>query len=455
VLVLGGDFTVVKLRGGDGDVVWSRQPAGGPSAIGSALAVDAAGDPVAVGYGGGDWIVTKMSGTDGSDAWLPVSVAGTAGALDFVNAVAIDGSGDIVAAGELRNAGRNDRFALVKLAGTTGAELWRASMLNPDPDCPDATARAVTVDGAGDPVAVGFTCGPGSDWDLTVLKVAGTDGSERWHRRLAGTNARADWATGVVTNAAGDVFVGGDVDNRSDRCPSTTICGNADFTVLKLAGATGDELWRRSIDGKQSSDDRVRAVALDPSGNVIVGGQITHFVQNGLVAKFGEHVAGRLLRLRDRGTPGARTLVVRMTDPAISVPVPGTAGAPTVGGGTLSVANPTTGERSTVALPAANWAGLGRPPGARGYRYRDAGGGPCERALLRDGKITAICRRGGIGFTLDEPEQGHLAATLTTGAGDSHCAFFGGRIVADVPATEGSSGAFEAVQAPAVACPGP
>ena len=54
---------------------------------------------------------------------------GTAGQADLAVALAVDGSGDVIAAGTLANgtphSPRPD-FAVVKLARATGTELWRA-----------------------------------------------------------------------------------------------------------------------------------------------------------------------------------------------------------------------------------------------------------------------------------------------------------------------------------------
>jgi hypothetical protein len=135
---------------------------------------------------------------------------------------------------------------------------------------------------------------------------------------------------------------------------------------------------------------------------------------------------------------------------------------PTVSGGQLTVFNPTTTETDTFALPAAHWKAHGHPAGARGYTYSDRAqaDGPCERVVLKPGKLLkARCRGAQITFTLNEPTQGSLAVKFTTGssAPSSSCmAFSGPAVLKDIPAANGKRGVFKAKGGTAPAqCPVP
>jgi outer membrane protein assembly factor BamB len=140
-------------------------------------------------------------------------------------------------------------------------------------------------------------------------------------------------------------------------------------------------------------------------------------------------VEGRSLRVQDRlGDPGRRKLTIAVRDDAIAVPTPGGAGDPTMAGAVVEVTNPFSGERQSVELPSSGW-----QPGGGGYRYKDRNGllGPCSQALLRAGRWKVNCRGDGLAFTLDEPTQGTLVATLAVGSASVSCARFGGTIVSD------------------------
>jgi hypothetical protein len=167
-------------------------------------------------------------------------------------------------------------------------------------------------------------------------------------------------------------------------------------------------------------------------------------------------LTGQRLLVRDRdGDPGRRRVTVTSRDPAIVSPAPGSAGDPTLGGARLRVVNPTTLEEAVVDLPAVRWEASGTPPGSKGYRYRDRdlASGPCRSARVRGGaRLRVSCRGAGIPFTLDEPAQGSLAATVELGTDVVACMLFGGAAVTrDTPAVGGATGVFRARNAPAPA----
>lgn len=164
-------------------------------------------------------------------------------------------------------------------------------------------------------------------------------------------------------------------------------------------------------------------------------------------------IAGKKLLLRDKdGAPEKRRLVLLSRDPSLSVSA---AGSPVASGARLRVANPTTGEEARIELPSSHWEGLGSPEGSKGYRYKNPFG-PCISAKLVPGKVLkVVCRGDGIGFGLDEPQQGSLTVTFQPGAQDAFCMSFGGT-VKEKPAALGQSGLFAAKNAFApTTCPLP
>jgi len=260
------DFTVVKVEGASGAELWrvviAGSGRGGDLAI--AVAVDGAGDVVAAGWTdndtsgtGLDFLVVKLAGSTGAELWR--YVLNPADGDDEAYAVAVDSAGDVVAAGYTSNTGPWD-FTVVKLAGSTGAELWRY-ILNPADDFD--LAFAVTVDAAGDVVAAGATQTAGTSTDFTVVKLAGPSGAERWRAAIAGSGTGADAANAVTVDGVGDVVAAGWTDNSGT---------GGDFTVVKLAGPSGAERWRAAIDGTGTGDDQAWAVAVDGAGDVLAAG---------------------------------------------------------------------------------------------------------------------------------------------------------------------------------------
>lgn len=112
-------------------------------------------------------------------------------------------------------------------------------------------------------------------------------------------------------------------------------------------------------------------------------------------------------------------------DHQVVLPAAGSDGDPTSagatgGGASLTVYNAAgSGEAFTIALPAAGWIRDGMP--ARTYRFAN-GQGPIYRVIVRPYKIYVRGGTAGWGYTLDEAQQGLVAARLTLGTGTTWCA---------------------------------
>jgi hypothetical protein len=112
---------------------------------------DAAGDVIAVGRLSGDFGVVKFSGATGEELWRQ-EIVGTGGGGQ-AQGVAVDGSGDAIAVGRVYNGGTGDDFTVIKFSGATGEELWRREIAGAGTE--NDEAQAVAVDGSGDVIAAG------------------------------------------------------------------------------------------------------------------------------------------------------------------------------------------------------------------------------------------------------------------------------------------------------------
>jgi hypothetical protein len=253
------NFAVVKLDGTTGADLWSRYIGYGTA---SAVAVNAWGDVVAAGAGGSNSVfrVVKLQGTNGTVLWQR-DLTGGAGPANVARDVVFDASGDVVAVGSVDNPGSQEDFFVVRLSGVNGTEIWRQSIDGPVGG--NDWANSVRVDSAGRIVVGGLTRnGPGSDTTGTVVKLDPADGTVLWRTDIDGTRPNGEnRVLQVAVDAADDVIAGG---------YTTNLDTNRDAAVVKLAGGTGQELWRQTVNGSVNGDDGPASVALDGAGDVVL-----------------------------------------------------------------------------------------------------------------------------------------------------------------------------------------
>jgi Big-like domain-containing protein/putative pyrroloquinoline-quinone binding quinoprotein len=163
-----------------------------------------------------NFAVEKFNGATGATLWWQ-TIHGTRNDEDHLHfeeafAVAIDNLGDVTAGGT-SNTDTGSDFTVVKFDGASGTESWRQTINNGTGQGYDS-ARAVAVDGAGNVVAAGVTRSSGSSTGFTVAKFNGADGTELWRRVINGTatDDSLDQANAVAVDGAGNVIAAGSVD---------------------------------------------------------------------------------------------------------------------------------------------------------------------------------------------------------------------------------------------------
>jgi len=238
--------------------------------------------------GNDDITVIKLDG-NGAYQWHTFYGSGN---HDDGRAIALDGSGNIFVAGYSRatwngpgptlplnaHAGNSD-ITVLKLDGD-GAYQWHSFYGSGNND----EGHAIALDGSGSIIVAGQS---GASWDgpgptlplngyaglsdITVLKLDG-DGAYQWHTFYGSGNH--DQGFGLALDGSGNIVVAGGSnatwDGPGGQTPLNTHVGNYDISVLKL-NSDGAYQWH-TFYGSGSGDDG-RAVALDGSGNILLTGQ--------------------------------------------------------------------------------------------------------------------------------------------------------------------------------------
>jgi hypothetical protein len=146
-------------------------------------------------------VVVKLARANGAELWRSVLADGGA------RAVAVDEQGDVVAAGVLASSSGSSDFAVVKLAGATGASLW-SRVVNAGAGS-QGGGNAVAVDATGRVVAAGFLIDRTTYF--TVVTLEGTSGADVSRAQISGGAGGFDEAFAVAVHGDGEVAAAGSV----------------------------------------------------------------------------------------------------------------------------------------------------------------------------------------------------------------------------------------------------
>jgi hypothetical protein len=125
-------------------------------------------------------------------------------------------------------------FGVVKFSGATGALLWRRELAGNSDRFTQDFARAVAVDGSDDVIAAGMILSKGAAvQDFAVVKLAGSSGATLWQQAIDGTSnepARYDEAFAVTVDDDGNAFAAGAMTNAANE---------VQFGLVRLAALDG------------------------------------------------------------------------------------------------------------------------------------------------------------------------------------------------------------------------
>jgi uncharacterized delta-60 repeat protein len=260
----GNDYLTIKYSSA-GVPLWTNRYNGAPGNgydRATAIAVDSSNNVIVTGCSTGsgsgyDYTTIKYSSA-GVPLWTN-RYNGPGNDWDWVNAVAVDGSNDVIVTGQSVGSGGNDDYATIKYS-SAGVPLW-TNCYNGPGNAFD-WAQAVSVDRSNNVIVTGESAGSAGGWDYATIEYSST-GVPLWTNRYNGLAANdASSAYAVAVDGNGDVIVTG-------SSPSMTDVG--DYATIKYSGA-GAPLWTRRYNGPGNAFDWARAVAVDRSNNVIVMG---------------------------------------------------------------------------------------------------------------------------------------------------------------------------------------
>lgn len=141
----------------------------------------------------------------------------------------------------------------------SGVRLW-AKLLS---TASHSAMAAIAADQQGGLVVAGAvpTAAGGTQWRL--IKVS-PGGKQLWKASLQGIATAASGPSAMAIDAAGDIYV----------CGQVVRAGTGSDVTLAKFGPTGKLRWARFVDGDGHDDDLVTALARDPAGGIYIGGHL-------------------------------------------------------------------------------------------------------------------------------------------------------------------------------------
>jgi hypothetical protein len=261
------DFLTVRYSGATGELLWSASFAGGYGEDEGAAAVtlDAAGDVIVTGrsaeFGGQRSIRTiKYRGTTGETLWTSLDPA----ASGFGVAIATNPRGDVFITGV---AASNPDIRTIKLDRDTGETLWSAQYNGAWCTCSNDRGEAIVVDAAGDVYVTGSSGEPGVATEMRTFKYDGETGEKIWDMQFGGPGSAQDESWAAVLDGAGGLVIAG---------YSTPAGVWVDYRIIKLDATTGATIWSKALPGATLNTNALaRAVAVDAAGDVFVTGEVS------------------------------------------------------------------------------------------------------------------------------------------------------------------------------------
>ncbi len=207
-----------------------------------------------------------LAKTEGFGSWfLEIYTNGTSES-DYVNQVALDGSGNPYICAELSSAGAGNEDAYIAKLSKSGDITWQRSLGGPDDDYYWSTQ----VDSTGNVYAVGMVNLGGASVDRNGLVAKyDTNGTLLWQRYIGDDAADPgpfNWQEfrGVGFDSSDNIYAAGFTTNVF-----STTGAVEDGYVVKY-NSSGTVQWQRAFGTTES--DSLYDIAVDDSGNSYVGG---------------------------------------------------------------------------------------------------------------------------------------------------------------------------------------
>ena len=208
--------------------------------------------------------------TTGALQWQRSLTDAYANHRDYMQGIAVDGSGNVYLTGSQRNSAGNGVVSVVKYS-TTAVLQWQRTLTDAY-TTPQDVGVTVAVDGSGNIYVGGYTLNAAGN-RIAILAQYNNSGVIQWQRTLADAySSPADQINALVLDTSANIYVSGQQLNSA---------GDTIAFVAKYSSA-GVIQWQRTLTDSTASPYSVGyAIGLDGAGNFYASGP-----QNGSASNY-------------------------------------------------------------------------------------------------------------------------------------------------------------------------
>lgn len=183
---------------------------------------------------------------------------GAGNTADWGYAVVTDADGNVYVTGYSTGSGTGKDYRTIKYS-PSGSVVWTATFNGPVNG--GDYAYAIALDAAENVYVTGRVDYGTPLSDIVTIKY-NSNGVQQWAARYTGAANGVDEGKCIHVDPLGNVYVGG---------KTFTVTDSYNFITIKY-DAAGVEQWNATYNGPGNNEDLVYSLAVDNSGNVIVGG---------------------------------------------------------------------------------------------------------------------------------------------------------------------------------------
>jgi uncharacterized delta-60 repeat protein len=269
---IGSDYDIATIKYlPNGDTVWVRRynGPGNSTDYPASIFVDDSGNVYVGGTSQGngtdcDYATIKYY-SNGDTAWVRRYNGPPGNKEDRIHALTVDEDGNVYVTGRSEQNSSfpyNLDYTTIKYY-SNGDTAWLRKYDGPSQS--SDLSNGVAVDGSGNVYVTGISYDTVTSNDWVTIKYS-PDGDSIWVRRFDGTENTYDQAFVITIDDSGYVYVSG------SSSQNTTYPRNDDFATIKY-NPDGDTIWVRRYNGPGDSDDEVRDIVIDSSGNICITGR--------------------------------------------------------------------------------------------------------------------------------------------------------------------------------------